>query len=418
MNELVSREYHAYVHTAATSLGYEFRGASDAWVHPIAHVAVVIVPVMLLVTMAYLAMAVVIGARSRARAVNRQVGAVPGLHFSLFRSVMRYTKGQQCVLVLLSLMSLPLLYASMEVPKQIINNVLNSSHFPIVIFSLKLDQSKFLFLLCILYLVVVLASARIKYLLNVAKGYVSERFGRRLRVLIYRKWCRDSTRERKAEIILIVGQEVEALGGFAGEVITLPLLQGGTLVTVILFMLMQDPLLGIAALTVAPVQIILLPRLQRRVNEQSRARLKKVRSLGVELGDQLVDSAVPKTRLRIIAGLFRDLENIRRRVYRMKFFNKALNNVLTSLTPFFFFSLGGYFVLQDRISLGALVAVLAAHKEFSSPMNELFAYYQMVEDTRLRYREVHHYFDRHSTRVAESGSADNPDTWGVLTVRS
>ena len=208
------------------------------------------------------------------------------------------------------------------------------------------------------------------------------------------------------------------MGGFAGEVITLPLLQGGTLVTVILFMLMQDPLLGIAALTVAPVQIILLPRLQRRVNEQSRARLKKVRSLGVELGDQLVDSAVPKTRLRIIAGLFRDLENIRRRVYRMKFFNKALNNVLTSLTPFFFFSLGGYFVLQDRISLGALVAVLAAHKEFSSPMNELFAYYQMVEDTRLRYREVHHYFDRHSTRVAESGSADNPDTWGVLTVRS
>ena len=133
------------------------------------------------------------------------------------------------------------------------------------------------------------------------------------------------------------------MGGFAGEVITLPLLQGGTLVTVILFMLMQDPLLGIAALTVAPVQIILLPRLQRRVNEQSRAKLKKVRSLGVELGDQLVDSAVPKTRLRIIAGMFRDLENIRRRVYRMKFFNKALNNVLTSLTPFFFFSLGGLF---------------------------------------------------------------------------
>ena len=95
-------------------------------------------------------------------------------------------------MVLLSLMSMPLLYASMEVPKQIINNVLNSSHFPIVAFSLELDQSKFLFLLCILYLVVVLASALIKYLLNVAKGYVSERFGRRLRVLIYRKWCRDS----------------------------------------------------------------------------------------------------------------------------------------------------------------------------------------------------------------------------------
>jgi ABC-type multidrug transport system fused ATPase/permease subunit len=301
----------------------------------------------------------------------------------------------------------------MEIPKQIINNVLNSSHFPIVVFSLDLDQSEFLFLLCILYLVVVLASALIKYVLNVAKGYVSERFGRRLRVLIYRKWRTGTSGERKAEIIPIVGQEIEALGGFAAEVVTLPLLQGGTLLTIVLFMLVQDPLLGIAALTVVPIQVLLLPRLQRRVNEQSRARIKKVRNLGVELGDQLLESRVPMARVRIIAGLFRDLESIRRRVYRMKFFNKALNNVLTSLTPFFFFSLGGYFVLQERISLGALVAVLAAHKEFSSPMNDLFAYYQMIEDTRLRYREVHQYFGRREARFAESVSADNSGVWGV-----
>lgn len=76
----------------------------------------------------------------------------------------------------------------------------------------------------------------------------------------------------------------------------------------------------------------------------------------------------------------------------MKFFNKALNNFLTSLTPFMFYSLGGYFVIEGRISLGALVAVLAAHKDFSTPMNDLFAYYQMVEDTRIRYREILQYF--------------------------
>ena len=85
---------------------------------------------------------------------------------------------------------------------------------------------------------------------------------------------------------------------------------------------------------------------------------------------------------------FRELERVRRKIFRLKFFIKALNNFLTALTPFLFYSLGGYFVIEGRITLGALVAVLAAHKDFSAPLKELFNYYQTLEDTRIRYQEI------------------------------
>jgi len=45
-------------------------------------------------------------------------------------------------------------------------------------------------------------------------------------------------------------------------------------------------------------------------------------------------------------------------------------------------------VIDGRLSLGALVAVLAAYKDFSAPLRELFRYYQSAEDVRIRYREV------------------------------
>ena len=55
------------------------------------------------------------------------------------------------------------------------------------------------------------------------------------------------------------------------------------------------------------------------------------------------------------------------------------------MTPFFFYSIGGYFVIEGTLSLGALVAVLAAYKDFSAPLRELFRYYQSAEDVRIRY---------------------------------
>jgi ABC-type bacteriocin/lantibiotic exporter with double-glycine peptidase domain len=250
-----------------------------------------------------------------------------------------------------------------------------------------------------LYLMAISLNGLNKYVLNVFKGYVAERFLRRFRLLVYRQWRGDMEAQRQSEIIPILAQEVEPVGGFAADVITLPILQGGTLLTILLFMFMQDPVLGAAALTVLPIQLILLPKLQRRVNILSRKRIKEVRLLGKQLSDQLRAEKSGHSGFAQAGKNFRELEVVRRQIFRLKFFIKALNNFLTAITPFLFYSLGGYFVIEGRISLGALVAVLAAHKDFSAPLKELFRYYQTLEDTRIRYHEITLFFSKNPQPV-------------------
>ena len=171
-------------------------------------------------------------------------------------------------------------------------------------------------------------------------------------------------------------------------------------------MFVQDPVLGAAALTVLPIQLVLLPKLQRRVNALSRTRIREVRQLGRQLSDQLRERQVNPAGLLPVSTSFRELERVRRKIFRLKFFIKALNNFLTALTPFLFYSLGGYFVIEGRITLGALVAVLAAHKDFSAPLKELFNYYQTLEDTRIRYHEITTFFNK-SIQQSAIVQADN-----------
>ena len=75
-------------------------------------------------------------------------------------------------------------------------------------------------------------------------------------------------------------------------------------------------------------------------------------------------------------------------IYKRKFFIKFLNNFLGQLTPFFFYSIGGYFVIKGELTLGALVAVLAAYKDLASPWRELLKFYQITEDVRVKYAQV------------------------------
>ncbi|HEX3953823.1 MAG TPA: ATP-binding cassette domain-containing protein, partial [Stellaceae bacterium] len=75
-------------------------------------------------------------------------------------------------------------------------------------------------------------------------------------------------------------------------------------------------------------------------------------------------------------------------IYRRKFFVKFLNNFITQLTPFFFYSIGGYLVIRGTLSFGALVAVLAAYKDMASPWKELLDFYQQKEDSRIKYEQI------------------------------
>lgn len=384
-------KYYAAVHDLVLFFGYPYDDTVPDWIHPIIHLIFVLAPAVLLAVLLSFLIRGLIEWSRRQPAEEPQASTVRGLDPSLFKTVVKYSRKQQLLMIILSLIAMPILYLTLELPKQIVNSALEADRFPITFLGYEFEQVKLLMTLSGLYLLAISASGLNKYVLNVFKGYVAERFLRRFRLLVYRQWRCDPNAGDQSEIVPILAQEVEPIGGFAADVLTLPVLQGGTLATILLFMFMQDPVLGAAALTVFPIQLILLPKLQRRVNGYSRTRIKEVRYLGRHLSDQLRDVG-RSSRFAPTLTSFRELEEVRRRIYILKFFIKALNNFLTALTPFLFYSLGGYFVIEGRISLGALVAVLAAHKDFSAPLKELFRYYQTLEDTRIRYHEITRFF--------------------------
>ncbi|WP_260084245.1 ABC transporter ATP-binding protein [Phaeobacter inhibens] len=379
-------KFHSLAHDAAAALGFSYDSSAPAWLHPVMHLVLVLAPALLAATLAVQAALLL---RRHLRAVVSPDHAIPGqavgIRASLPRHILTATGRQQAVLVVLSLTAMPTLYLTLELPKQIVNRVFESQDGTVAVLGYDLPQISLLFVLCGAYLAVISLNGLNKYWLNICKGRVAESFVRRLRLAVYRQWRRNHPAQRQAAIMPVLGPEVEPVGGFASELLAVPLLQGGTLATILLFMFVQDPILAAAALTVLPLQLIIVPRLQRRVNAVSRKRIREMRLLGGHLDLQLRELG---SGFLPVAQSFRQLQDLRLQIHRLKFLAKAINNFLTALTPFLFYSLGGYFVLQERVSLGALVAMLSAHKEFSSPLKDLFRFYQQSEDVRIRYQEI------------------------------
>ncbi len=311
-----------------------------------------------------------------------------GLPSSAFAFILKYSRRDQVALVALGLSSMPILYATLELPKIIINSALAEAHEDIAYFGNALTQVEHLVLLCLGYLLAIGANGATKYRMNIYKGFVGERLLRRLRLTIYRAWRRGSGGSQRTEVIPLVAQEVEPIGGFASDAFSLPVFQGGTVATILFFMFVQDPVLGAAAMTLLPIQLVLIPRLQKKINIIMRERVRQIRLLGGRLGEQANVTSPAGVRTKDITFLLKDLEYTRRRLHRAKFFMKSINNFLTALTPFFFYSIGGYLVIEGSLTIGALVAVLAAYKDFSAPVRDLFRYYQSVEDVRIRFQEV------------------------------
>src|SRR5437899_1582540 len=338
---------------------------------------------------------------SGARALFRRQlaeAAADVLDPSLYGFVLRYSLREQIYLVVVTLLSFPLLYYSLELPKVIINEAIAGKHFPREFFGLELGQIPYLAVLCGIFLALVLINGWFKYHLNVRKGRVGERMLRRLRYQLFQRLLRFPMRhfDRTAtgQIIAMLTAELEPVGGFIGDAFALPIAQAGTLLTIFIFMFVQNPLLGAAAVALYPVQGYFIPKMQRRIRELGRLRVRKVRTLSDRIGESIAAQAEIRTnagaqhQLADIAHRLGEIYEIRFEIYNRKFFVKFLNNFLNQLTPFFFYAIGGYFVIVGELSFGALVAVLAAYKDLTSPWKELLDFYQNQQDVAIKYEQV------------------------------
>ncbi|WP_298957878.1 ABC transporter transmembrane domain-containing protein [uncultured Methylobacterium sp.] len=344
-----------------------------------------------------------------------------GLDRSLFRYVWRHSKRDQIMICAVVLASLPLYFASLDLPRRIVNEAIQGHafekgnpttsflvlrlHLPdmlggdkAVFDGFDVDRFGLLFGLSVLFLLLVLINGAFKYWINVAKGTLGERMLRRLRFQLFSLILRfppEALRQTKSsELATIVRDEVEPVGGFIGDAFILPAHLGTQAATAMAFILLQNVWLGLMAAGVVGVQFVVIPRMRRELLRLGRQRQLASRRLAGRVGE-VVDGieAVHSNgteaweRAEIGHRLFH-LFDLRLRIYQRKFMVKFLNNLLAQMTPFLFYCVGGYFALKGQLSIGQLVAVIAAYRDLPPPLKELIDWDQQRLDVQVKYEQV------------------------------
>lgn len=336
---------------------------------------------------------------------------------SLFGFIWKYSARQQIFIIMVTVLTYPVVYFLLELPKLIVNDAVQGDNFPRNVLGFDFDQIPYLVLLCLTFLGLVVVSNGLKFYLNVYKGRLGERMLRRLRFELFQRVLRfrlpHFRKVSSGEIIPMITSEVEDVGGYIGEAFALPAYQGGMLIVQLGFIFMQDPLLGLAAVSSYPIQGYVIPMLQKKVIILSRKRVKNVRVIADKVGESITgvaeihaNDAAAWHSADLSDRLYENFK-IRYEIFNRKFLIKFLNNFMNQLTPFFFYLIGGYLVIQGNLSIGALLAVIAAYKDLAGPWKLLLSFYQMTADVSVKYQTVVENFDPPDIYDTERLTADD-----------
>lgn len=292
---------------------------------------------------------------------------------------------RHALLAVMSITTAPILYLTLEAPKWIVNGALvgDASALP---FLLKgMGPHCVLVALCVLQLGALAALGLIKFAMNVLSANLGERMLRHLRLKVLRG-LRSAPDARDGGVVPVLTQEFEAIAGFAGGAVAVPIGQLTAFLTVMGFLLMQDWRLAAAALALTPMQVLIVPKLLRKISALKKARIAAVRDMCA--------TATGKGGVKPALRDARRAQDLRFDIHSRKFAMKAIYNFIGHMTPLSFLSVGGWLVLSGDLSLGALVAAIAAYREAAGPMRELFAYYVRLSDARTRYTVARAIFDQ------------------------
>ncbi len=352
---------------------------------------------------------------------------------NLFKYILKYSKREQLSILAVVVVSLLFYYASLDLPKTIVNAITKLSahadrmttfmHIELslpgflggaswVLFDgFRLERTGYLVAICTLFLIFVVINNWFKTYINTSKGRLGERMLRRLRFDLFDRLLRfpqaQFRKVKQAEIATMIKDEVEPLGGFIGDAFIQPAFLGGYALTALYFMLLQSVWLGMVAVVILVVQAVVIPKLRRKILRLGKQRQLTARALAgriAECADGSVEIHAHDTsnfeRADVVDRLAR-IYDIRFELYQRKFAVKGLNNFLAQVTPFTFYLLGGLLAFAGKVDLGIIVAVINAYKDLPGPVKELIDWDQQRQDVQIKYEQVVEQFEPDGTLVAE-----------------
>ncbi|MFD3190258.1 ABC transporter transmembrane domain-containing protein [Sedimentitalea sp. HM32M-2] len=298
----------------------------------------------------------------------------------MYKAIWRVSSGRQLVLILLSLAIAALAAAPLSFQKQIVNELTDGD----------LDFAA-LYWLGAGMMAVILLSLALKWLVSYRSGVLGEDIIRLLRQRVYERaiaWQQDADRETapKGTLTTAVSAESEELGKFTGGAFSDPVVQIGTLVSVIGYIAATQPVLGMIAMAVITPQVVLVLVTQKQVNALVAARVHVLR----RATNQMIHSQADEMQQAVLDD-FDVIFDTRRRMFIWKLSTKFAVSALNAAGSVGVLMLGGWLVLQGRTDVGTVVAATIGLSRLQAPTAFLITFYRQVSATRVKFellREV------------------------------
>ena len=304
---------------------------------------------------------------------------------SVYRYIFRYSKKRQVVVIGMTLALLPLAPIPLELQRRLLDDAVANKDVSLLVW------------LAALYVGALLLGAGIKLAMRIQRELISAQIVHTLRrSVFYCIYTMTPPSKIKASadgedvvdegaVVSMLSSEVEKLGGFAGSAISGPLLQVGTLISVLGYMFYIEPLVAAIALALYSPQFIVVPIFQSRMNRLAAKKAIKVRELGTFIVDQAEEELLEQEPPAVFTELTDAILRIRTKFLMTKNIMKTINNLLIAMGPFGVISYGGYMAIQGEIEVGVILAFVSGLERLGGPIRDLIGSYSSITAARMRY---------------------------------
>jgi ABC-type bacteriocin/lantibiotic exporter with double-glycine peptidase domain len=290
----------------------------------------------------------------------------------LYRAVWRVSGRDQIVLILMALVVAALAAVPLKFQQLAINSLVEGGDVTLLAW------------LCGGFLGAVLLSAGTKFLLGLRLAVVGERVVLLIRERLYANHVAQvpakGTAAAHGTLATMLAAEAEVVGAFAGSAISTPVVQIGTLLSVIGFIAVSQPWLGILALAVVLPQAAIVLALQARINRRVRERVQALR----DASGRIAAGGLGEVQPAVLAD-FRTIYETRRRIFALKLSSKFVLGAISALGKVGILFLGGWLVLDGRSDVGTVVASLTGLARIEGPWRDLVSFFRSASTVRVKY---------------------------------
>jgi len=319
----------------------------------------------------------------------------------LWSYIWKVSGRDQIWLSVLTVVVFLLTLAPLELQRRVINDAIGHKNLPSILF------------LCLAYVAVVLVQGGIKLWVNIYRSRVSETATRHLRLQARQASTASVAGEpcQEGVQLSIIVSEVEPVGGFVGISCSEPLLHGGILLSVFGYMLYLQPLMALVSLGVFLPQLFFVPLMQATINRRTKAKIKILREVSVEIVNATTQSDAPRqsSAPRTSEGRQSDEDpdhayvqhadrifQLDMHIFRLKFSMNFLMNSMQHLAIAAILFVGGWFVVEGRTEVGTVVAFISGLDRVNDPWGDLVNYFREMTSSRVKYRLVERALNRTS----------------------